>query len=267
MEQGWIKVHRSLLNKPIWTEATSEQKVILVTLLMMATHDERQWEWKGISYSLQPGQMITSLPSLEQTCGKGVSVQKIRTALKRFVKYGFLTDESTNQNRLITIVNWDVYQRDDRFGTGDVTDSQQPANRQLTSNKNVKNEKKEIINYPRAVYDESSEYYRLALRLHEGILNNHSDRGEPDLGNWTNAMKRIVENDQRSIEQVQQLITWSQQHRFWKTVIFSPAALRRNWNQMAAQMRQDHNTRRGQVYQLPNKGATEFVLDLTRGEA
>src|SRR6185437_2598017 len=98
MEQGWVKVHRSLLDKPIWTEATSEQKVILVTLLMMATHCERQWEWKGAPYSLKPGQMITSLPFLEQKCGKNVSVQKIRTALKRFEKYGFLTDESTHQN-------------------------------------------------------------------------------------------------------------------------------------------------------------------------
>lgn len=108
MDLGWVKVHRSLLEKPIWTEATPEQKVILVTLLMMATHAERQWEWKGVQYALQPGQMITSLQSLEQKCGKSVSIQKIRTALKRFVRYGFLTDESTNQSRLITIVNWDV---------------------------------------------------------------------------------------------------------------------------------------------------------------
>ncbi|MCM3743878.1 hypothetical protein M3193_06955 [Sporosarcina luteola] len=206
MEQGWIKIHRSLLDKPIWTEATSEQKVVLVTLLMMATHDERHWEWKGVQYSLKPGQMITSLPSLVRKCDKGVSVQKIRTALKRFAKYGFLTDESTNQNRLISIVNWDVYQRKDKSGTSEVTDSQQMANRQLTSNKNVKNE---IINYPRAVPDESSEYHQLAFALLEGIRVNHSDQREPDLGKWTNEMRRILVHDQRTFEQVQHIIAWS----------------------------------------------------------
>lgn len=77
----------------------------------------------------------------------------------------------------------------------------------------------------------------------------------------------IVENDQRTIEQVQHLIAWSQKHRFWQKVIYSPAVLRRNWIQMAAQVRQEHNILNGQVYQQPNSGATGFVLDLTRGEA
>ena len=36
MDQGWIKLHRGLLEKPIWTAATPEQKVLLITLLMMA---------------------------------------------------------------------------------------------------------------------------------------------------------------------------------------------------------------------------------------
>ncbi|MGN7387121.1 hypothetical protein [Sporosarcina sp. SAFN-015] len=267
MEQGWIKVHRSLLDKPIWTEATSEQKVILVTLLLMATHKERQWEWKGMSYSLQPGQMITSLPSLHQKCGKNVTVQKIRTALKRFERYGFLTDQSTNQNRLITIVNWDVYQRGDRFGTDDLTDSQQTANRQLTPNKNVKKEKNAIINYPRVTHDESSEYYQLALALHEEIRLNHPGYREPDLGKWIIEMRHIVEKDQRTIEQVQYIITWSQQHHFWRTVILSPAALRRNWDQMVAQMKQERDRHKGQVYQLPKRRVEEFVLDLAKGEA
>jgi hypothetical protein len=47
MNQGWIKLHRELLEKPIWTAATPEQKVLLITLLMMANHGEKQWEWKG----------------------------------------------------------------------------------------------------------------------------------------------------------------------------------------------------------------------------
>ncbi|MCM3745126.1 hypothetical protein M3193_13380 [Sporosarcina luteola] len=135
MNSGWMKVHRSLLNKPIWTEATSEQKVVLMTLLMMANYEEKQWEWGGKVYVLQPGQFVTSLPMLVQRCGKGVTVQKIRTALKRFEAYGFLTDESTNQNRLITIVNWGSYQGNDCKLTGGLTGNQQTGNRQLTATK------------------------------------------------------------------------------------------------------------------------------------
>lgn len=268
MEQGWVKVHRSIMDKPIWTEATAEQKVILMTLLLLATHARRQWEWKGTQYSLQPGQLITSLPSLVMKCGKGVTVQKVRTALKRFTNYGFLTDESTHQNRLITIVNWDVYQQNDRSSTDVLPDIQQMEIRHVTPNKNVKNEKKERTDYQELAYDGSSEFYRLALALQESVRRNHPSSREPDLTKWANDMRAIVENDQRSTEQVHQLITWSQKHHFWNTVILSPVALRRNWDQLVAQMQQESVRKRGQVYQLPSKREVEeFVLDLTKGEA
>jgi DNA replication protein DnaD len=157
MEKGWIKLHRELLEKPIWTEATPEQKVLLVTLLMMANQSEKQWEWKGEKYTARPGQFVTSLPSLVQKCGKDSSVQKIRTALKRFAKYGFLTDESTPHNRLITIVNWGVYQGLEGASTAHSTDGQQTTNRQLTANKNLRSLKTLKKNNSRKqAYGESS---------------------------------------------------------------------------------------------------------------
>ncbi|MBB6215624.1 DNA replication protein DnaD, partial [Anaerosolibacter carboniphilus] len=100
--QGWIKLHRELLVKPIWTESTPEQKTILITLLMMANHKEKEWEWKGQKYKARPGQFVTSLESIAKKSGLGISIKNVRTALKRFEKYEFLANESTNKNRLIT---------------------------------------------------------------------------------------------------------------------------------------------------------------------
>jgi len=177
MDKGWLKIHRTLLEKPIWTAASPEQKVVLITLLMMANHSEKQWEWKGKSYAAQPGQFITSLPMLVQKCGKNISVQKIRTALKRFVHYEFLTDESTSLNRLITIVNWDFYQRLNEMATEMPTDGQQATNRRLTPNKNVKNVKNEKnSNHRKQVYDESSIFYQLAGSLFESIKMKHRSK-------------------------------------------------------------------------------------------
>lgn len=105
---GWVKLHRGLFDKPIWLLSTPEQKTILITILGMANHKEKEWEWKGEKFKAEAGQFVTSLPSLVEKSGKGISVQNVRTALKRFEKLGFLTDESTNQNRLITIVNWGI---------------------------------------------------------------------------------------------------------------------------------------------------------------
>lgn len=135
---GWIKLHRRLTEKPIWEGSTPEQKVILISLLTMANHKEKEWEWKGQKYKAEPGQFVTSLPSIVEKAGKGITIQKVRTALKRFEKFEFLTDESTKQNRLITIVNWAIYQQSENKVTDELTVNQQTTNSQLTANKNVR---------------------------------------------------------------------------------------------------------------------------------
>lgn len=144
MSEGWIKLHRELLNKSIWTCSTPAQKVILITLLMMANHEGREWEFKGRRIKLQPGQFITSLPAIAKLAGDGVSIRNIRTALKRFAEYEFLTDESTANGRLITICNWERYQRgieeSDRLTDRQVTDDRQTGDRRVTANKNNKND-------------------------------------------------------------------------------------------------------------------------------
>ena len=177
------------------------------------------------NFTARPGQFVTSLPSLVRKCGKNSSVQKIRTALKRFAKYEFLTDESTPHNRLITIVNWGVYQGLDETATVLSTDEQQTTNRQLTANKNVKNENEKKSNSRKHVYDESSIFYQLAFSLFETIKMNHPGTQEPNLQKWSNDFRLIVERDGRTIEQITHLIKWSGQHAFWHTVILSPCLL------------------------------------------
>lgn len=142
---GWTKLHRDLLNKSIWQLSTPEQKTVLVTLLLMANHEEKNWEWNGEKYCCKPGQFITSLEKIVENCGKGITIQNVRTALKRFEKLEFLTNESTKHGRLITIVNWGFYQADgnkpNKEPNKELTNSQQTANKELTSNKNEKNDK------------------------------------------------------------------------------------------------------------------------------
>ncbi|EAC2253441.1 TPA_asm: DNA replication protein DnaD [Listeria monocytogenes] len=142
MSHGWIKLHRDLKEKPIWKSSTPEQKTILVTLLMMANHKENEWEWMGKPFKAKSGEFVTSIKSITEECGKGISSQNVRTALKRFENYGFLTKESTKVNTLINIVNWGVYQESENksntLANNQLTNDSQTANKQLTTNKNVR---------------------------------------------------------------------------------------------------------------------------------
>lgn len=143
--KGWVSIYRELLDKAIWIESTPEQKTILITLLLMANHAPKKWEWKGEVYELQPGQFITSLDSIVKKAGKQISVKNVRTAIIRFEKMGFLANESTNKNRLITIANWDFYQGDEgRYGQA----IGRAAGKQPATNNNVNNVNKEYSGFP-----------------------------------------------------------------------------------------------------------------------
>ena len=170
MSQGWFKLHRELFEKAIWQNSTSEQKVILITLLGMANHQGKEWEWEGKQFKAMPGQFITSIESIIQRCGKGISVQNVKSAIKKFEKYKFLTNESKKAGRLITIVNWGLYQgsesEDNKQSSQQATDkqlinkqqlnkNQTTGNLEITRNKNYKNYKndeevkeKELTNLP-----------------------------------------------------------------------------------------------------------------------
>lgn len=138
--QGWIKLHRKLKESPLYKDCNSKQRDILINLLLMVNHKSNKWIFKGEEHEVKGGQVVTSLESIANMCAKDVSVQNVRTALLKFEKHGFLTNKSTNKNRLITIVNWELYQSEEEKQQT----KQQASNKQLTTNKNVKNEKNEI---------------------------------------------------------------------------------------------------------------------------
>jgi len=121
---------------------------------MLANHDQSEWEWMGTKFKVNSGQFITSLESIKSYCGKGVTIQNIRSALARFEKLEFLTNKSTKTGRIITICNWDSYQitkeEHNIEANKEVTKTQQRGNKEVTSNKNDKKEKKDKneINIP-----------------------------------------------------------------------------------------------------------------------
>ena len=126
---GWIKLHRCLLDKAAWKLCNEGQKVVLITILMLANREPKRWLWNGEPYECQAGQLITSLPSLADE--SGVSVQTVRSAITKLEKLGFLTSESGKNGRLITITNWSTYQgANGKNPTGNQQTSQQDANSQ-----------------------------------------------------------------------------------------------------------------------------------------
>ena len=77
------------------------------------------------------GSFVTSLDSLAKELG--LSVQEIRTALKHLISTGELTSKSTNKYRIITVVNYEMYQQVNKQPNSPLTGNQQATNNQLTT--------------------------------------------------------------------------------------------------------------------------------------
>ncbi len=180
---GWLKLHRDLMDKPIWKQSTPEQKSILITLLMMADYEPNEWEWQGQTFATKPGQFVTSLEKIAQKAGRGISIQNVRTALVRFEKLEFLTNESTKTGRLISIVNWGLYQTKDdkpnKAANRRLTKTSQRPNKDLTPNKEVKKERREEdippVAPPKPVKVRYAEAVTLTEAEHQKLLETHGE--------------------------------------------------------------------------------------------
>jgi len=184
---GWVKLYREILEKPIWLNSTHEQCKILITLLLMANHKPKSWEWQGHKFNLQEGQFITSLDSICKKCGDGISIKNVRTALKRFEKLEFLANESAKTGRLITILNWHLYQSESEEGGKDtgkqVANRWQTGGKQVATNKNVKNDKN-VKNGKKNIYGEYRHIY---------LTEKEYDKLQEDFGNVEALIKHLDE--------------------------------------------------------------------------
>lgn len=135
MQQGFIKIHRSLTEWEWYTEPNTLR--VFLHLLLMATH--KQIKWKGIE--LMPGQLITGRLKLAQDLK--LSEQEIRTSLNRLKSTNEITIKTTNRFSIITICKYCSYQDQNSSNQPTKEPAEQPIiNQQTTTYKNVKNEKK-----------------------------------------------------------------------------------------------------------------------------
>lgn len=99
---------------------------LFIYLLCKANYCDRDFHGRMV----HRGQLVTSLPKL--ATGTGLSIQQTRTALSHLISTGEVTDESSSQNRIITIVRYDEYQTSTDESTGNQQTINRRSNRQST---------------------------------------------------------------------------------------------------------------------------------------
>lgn len=135
--EGWVKIHRKMLENPIVCK-DSETLSIWLYLLLNATHKDIPALFKGNKITLKKGQLITGTLSISKKLM--INKDKVQRTLKCFEVDKQIEQQTSNQNRLITILNWDKYQDDDKQFDKQMINECETNDKQLITNKNVKND-------------------------------------------------------------------------------------------------------------------------------
>lgn len=133
---GYIKLHRQLIE---W-EWYGDIKVFRVFLHLLLIANFKDSNWRGTL--IKRGQVIIGKESLGKTLG--LSVQEIKTVLKKLKKSGEISTKATPKFIIVTISNFDSYQDKEPI-IEEVATSKQPHSNPIATSKQPqrKNDKKE----------------------------------------------------------------------------------------------------------------------------
>lgn len=114
--EGWIKIHRKIVEHEIWNDVTTFRLFML--LLLKAAYQD--FNYKGIE--LKKGQFIRSYSKLAEDLtyreGRGqknVSKSTVFKSIKKLIENGMVTVQETELGTLFTIVNYEEYQQFDEL--------------------------------------------------------------------------------------------------------------------------------------------------------
>lgn len=214
--EGWVSIYRKLLENPIVCK-DSDYLAVWIYLLLNATHVEKDAFFNRKRITLQPGQLITGRKSIAHNF-KGLSESKVQRILKDFEIEQQIAQQTTNHNRLVSILKWNEYQKS-------AQQNEQPVNNQCTTNeqpvntnnneimKQCNNEIKINKKESKKSFDEMIEAYTDNYEL-QVELKNHLQTRKAKKASMTNraielslkSLDKLANNDYDKIRIVQQSI-------------------------------------------------------------
>ena len=107
MSNGWVKLHRGLLEHGIFRDAAVLQ--VWMYLLLRASYREQKLAIGRQVIGLQPGQLLYGRKAVSEKLSMGEG--KLRGIMEMLEQCGSIVVESTNRYSVVTIVNWMEYQQ------------------------------------------------------------------------------------------------------------------------------------------------------------
>ena len=135
-DNGWIKLHRKILDNPIVC-ADSDYFAVWMYLLLNATHKDMPAFFGGKKITLKAGQLITGRKKIAKALR--VNESKVYRILSLYKSEHQIEQQVSARNSLITIVNWSEYQNCEQLNEQQMNNRRTTDEQQMNTNKNIKN--------------------------------------------------------------------------------------------------------------------------------
>ena len=139
LKTGYVRIFRTLKDWEWYTDIPC--KVLYLHCLLMANHTTKSWKGEKI----ERGTFVTSYSNL--AADTGLSVQEVRTAIKKLEKTENLTCTSTNKKTVVKVLGYCVYQNEKLKSNMHIniqsTCKQHTSNKQSTTTNNENNIERE----------------------------------------------------------------------------------------------------------------------------
>ena len=133
---GWIKLQRDIMSH--WIAQDNEYLAVWIRMLSEANYEAQTKMFNGQVITVGRGQFIFGLDSYAEKTK--VSVMRLRRLVDLLEKHQMINRVKTSKYSLISIVNYDKYQADNRQATG----AQQADNNTIRSKESTEVNKKNI---------------------------------------------------------------------------------------------------------------------------
>jgi hypothetical protein len=153
-DNGWIKLHRKMLENPICNSQDSYLIQLWLHILLSVNHKEKRFLFNGKEMIVEAGQGIFGLNQITKDLtgikkDKSKSFSKMKTLYYRKLKIlenlGNLKLQPNNKFTLITVINWHKYQNKECSIETQVNLQRNSSETQVKTNKNDKNDKNMLI--------------------------------------------------------------------------------------------------------------------------
>lgn len=116
-------------------------------------------------------------------------------------------------------------------------------------------------NTRKQVYETDSIHFQLSNHFFQLIKTNNPDHKQPNLQKWSDEIRKMIEIDKRTPEQIKYLMTWVQNNEFEMANVLSPAKLRKRFDDLVMKCKREKGGRNGINQPPADSKAAKYNFD------